>query len=242
MSGTILESAERSVFQLGFQCSPIIFTGGIAADYGGYLPVIALTEGANRISTLIAGASPFNLDNFFAHFQAVSGGKLANFSIGMYPFANQSVAANAIISEPLAISLRMAIPANKAGGYKTRFVTMMMLQAAVQRHANMGGTYTVATPTYLYTDCILTGLTDVSSGASAQDVQATWQWDFTQPLVTLEAAQAAQSSLMQKINDGVPTTGTWNATASSGAVPSTVPSALPTGMGITSSLSLVSGQ
>jgi hypothetical protein len=235
MSGSILETAERSVFQLGFECSPIIFTGGIAADYGGYLPVIALTEGANRLGTLIAGASPFNLDNFLAHFQPMPGGRLANFSIGQYPFANQSVAANAIISEPLNISLRMIIPANKPGAYKTRFVTMMMLQAAVQKHANLGGTYTVVTPAHLYTDCILTNLVDVSSGGAAQNIQDAWQWDFIQPLVTLAAAQAAMSTLMQKLNDGTPTSGTWNATASSGAVPSTVPSALPTGMGVTSS-------
>jgi hypothetical protein len=184
---------------------------------------------------LIAGQSPFNLDNFFAQFQAMPGGKLANFSIGMYPFANQSVAANAIISEPLTISLRMVAPVRGTGGYKTRFVTMMMLQAAVQRHANLGGTYTIATPASLYPNCILTNLSDASNGTSAQDVQCVWQWDFVQPLVTLDAAQAAQSTLMQKVTSGLPADGSWDATASSNSIPSTVPNAQPAGMGITSS-------
>lgn len=220
MSGSILDSAGRIIYQLGFQISPIIFTNGIANRVNGYLPVIVITEGPNFLSTVLHGNNPFDLDNFFAHFSPVPGGKLANYNVGQYPFANQSVAANAIIAEPLSISLRMSIPVNKPGGHTAKLVTMLMLKSAVQNHANLGGTYTVVTPAALYTDCILTGLTDVSSGDSPIP-QNTWQWDFIQPLVTLQAAQAAQSTFMNKVENGLQTDGSLNATANSSAVPST---------------------
>jgi hypothetical protein len=208
----VLDTAGRAAYQLGFQISPIIFTGGIAQFANGYLPIISITENND---TLLRG-----LDDFFAHFQVVPGGKLANYSVGQYPFANQYVAANAIIAEPLSISLRMSIPVNKPGGHAAKLSTMLMLQAAIQKHANLGGTYTIVTPAGLYTNCILTNWSDVSSGDSAIP-QNTYQWDFIQPLVTLEAAEAAMNTFMAGNAAGLPTNGTLNATANSPAIPST---------------------
>jgi hypothetical protein len=218
---SVLDTIGRTVYQLGFEVSPIIFTDGIARFAGGFLPVIAVTEGPNILASALSGSNPFNLDKFFAHFTPVPGGKLANFAIGQYPFANQSVAANAIISEPLTLSMRMSIPVNKPGGHTAKLITMTMLKTVIQKHANLGGTYIVATPAGFYTNCILTGLTDVSTGDSPIP-QNTWQWDFMQPLVTLQAAAAAQSTFMNTVSQGLPTAGSLNATASSAAVPSVI--------------------
>jgi hypothetical protein len=226
---SVLDTIGRTVYQLGFEVSPIIFTNGIAALTRGYLPIIAITEGPNLLASVLAGSNPFNLDKFFAHFTPVPGGKLANYAVGQYPFANQSVAANAIISEPLTISMRMSIPVNKPGGHTAKLITMTMLQAVVQKHANLGGTYTIATPAGFYTNCILTGLTDVSTGDSPIP-QNTWQWDFVQPLVTLQAAQAAQSTFMNTVSQGLPTAGSLDAPAASAAVPSVASGAGTTGL------------
>ena len=205
MSGSIVNNIGRTVYQLGFEISPILFSGGIAEAFpGGYMPIIIVTEAANFISGLLAGSNVFDLDNFFAHFTPIPGGTLASYSIGMYPFANQSVAANSIMAEPLKLSMRMAIPVNKPGGHTAKLVTMMALQKIVQTHANMGGTYTVVTPANLYTNLLLTGLTDVSQGGTPIP-QNTWQWDFIQPLVTLEQADAAMNNFMTATGNGIPT-------------------------------------
>jgi hypothetical protein len=212
----------RTIYQLGFQISPIILTNGIADYAGGYLPIIALTEGPNAAVTLLAGGNPLNLDNFFAHFAPVSGSTILNYSIGQYPFANQSVAANAIIAEPLNISMRMNIPVNKRGGHTAKLATMLLLQTLLQKHAEFGGTYTIVTPAAFYTNCILTKLYDVSSSADPIPQNA-WQFDFMKPLITLSQAEGAQSTLMRSVTQQTPTNGSWNSTAANGGVPSAVP-------------------
>jgi hypothetical protein len=202
MSGSVLNTFGRVVYQLGFQCSPIIFTNGIASNFGieGYLPIVFITEAANFVANILSGSDSFNLDNFFAHFTPVPGGTIAKYSIGQYPFANQSVAANAIIAEPLTLSMKMSIPVKSPGGHTAKLVTMEMLQAVVETHARQGGTYTVVTPASIYTNMILTGLTDVSSGANPIP-QNTWQWDFVQPLVSLQAAQGALNNFLQNVSN-----------------------------------------
>jgi hypothetical protein len=50
---------------------------------------------------------------------------------------------------------------------------------------------------------LLLELTDTSSGGSTQP-QNTYQWDFWQPLLTLQDAQNAQNNLMGQISAGVP--------------------------------------
>ena len=61
-----------------------------------------------------------------------------------------------------------------------------------------GGTYTIATPVYFYTNTVMTGMRDTSNNASAQ-AQNTYQLDFEQPLLTLQDAQAAQNNLMAQL-------------------------------------------
>jgi hypothetical protein len=153
MSSTI-SSLGRGTYQLAFQIAPIFFTNGIAGNFGGMLPVPSLLDPA-FFETL-------DLDNAFAHFTPMPGGKLANYVVGQYPFANQSVAANAIIAEPLTLSMKMSIPVKDPGGHALKLVALMALKTAIAQHANLGGTYTICTPGYIYTNGILTGLTAVS--------------------------------------------------------------------------------
>jgi hypothetical protein len=79
---------------------------------------------------------------------------------------------------------------------------MMALQAAVAQHAALGGTYIVITPMAFWRYAILKAIRDVTSGASKQR-QSAWQWDFEQPLLTLEQSQGGLlNNLMSSIANG----------------------------------------
>src|ERR1700761_3842625 len=184
-------------WRLAFECSPILLVDGIAAgitDTGGTLPIIAITEAAHFLSDILSGASNIELDDFFAHFQPMPGGTLIDNQIGTYPFANQQVAANAIIAQPLALSMQMICPARDAFGYPLKLATMITLQTVLYNHNAQGGTYTVLTPSYVYTNGIMTGMRDISSQNTKQ-VQNTWQLDFLFPLLTVEDAAGVQNGL-----------------------------------------------
>lgn len=201
-------------FKLSFELSPIILTGGAASLIpGGMLPLIALTEAAHFVTGLLSGNVDSDLDNYFAHYYVLPGGKLINNAVGEYPFANQQVAANAIIANPLSVSLRMICPARGSGGYALKLATMVALQAVISKHTNSGGTFTVATPSRFYTDLILTSLTDVSSQGAKQP-QSEWQWDFVQPLLTAAAANSAMNSLMRRLDEGLPSDGSLSGLSS----------------------------
>lgn len=227
-------SGLSTVFKLGFEISPVILTNGIATNIpGGMLPIVSITEAANFVTGLLDGGSVLSLDNFFAHWLPIPGGTLANNQIGMYPFANQTVAANAIIAQPLQISMRMICPVKSSGGYAAKLVTISALQAALAMHNNMGGTYTVATPSFLYTNCVLLGMKDITGGGESKQLQTEWQFDFLQPLVALADAQSAMNGLMSKISSGTPISGdpAWSGlepsvgVPPSGAAPSLIPAA-----------------
>lgn len=195
-------------WKLAFQLTPIILTGGIATNLGGALPIVTLTEGANFVQSLLTGAADIQLDGFFANYEPVPGAALINNQVAMYPFANQSVAANAIITQPLNVSMIMICPAGAAsGGYPLKLVTMLALQQSLAQHNSLGGLYTVITPSFIYTNCIMTGFRDVS-GAETRQPQYRWQMDFIQPLVTVQAAQTAFNGLIQKLTDGTALSGT----------------------------------
>lgn len=199
-------SQGQAEFKLAYELSPIIFTGGIAANVpGGMLPFISITESDSFSAGILSGGD-VALDDFFASFKPLSGGSLVDNAIGQYPFANQAVAANAIIANPLRISLLMICPVKDEGGYQSKLSVMNSLQAAFAQHAILGGTYTVVTPSHFYTDCILLGMRDVTSGDSKQ-AQTLWQLDFTEPLLTQSQAQQAQNNLMSKISAGLPIVG-----------------------------------
>lgn len=198
-----------AAWKLAFQLSPIILTNGLVDAFpGGMLPIIAITEAINFPLGLLSGGENIELDGFFANFEPVVGGSIVQQDIAVVPFANQAVAANATIAQPLDVSMRMIVPAKNRLGYYAKLGIMMALQASLEQHNSLGGTYTVVTPSFIYTNCILRSLRDAASGATQQPQNA-WQFDFVRPLITLEDAQSAQNSLFNMLSrqtriNGVP--------------------------------------
>lgn len=200
---SLLNTLGHALYKLAYQLSPIILHNGIAEFMpGAMLPLIILTEPVNFLSGVLHGDITIDTpDRYFAHFRPLPGTTLAEYQIGHYPLANQQVAANSTIAQPLRVSLRMDAPVQTAGGYTTKLATMIALKAAISKHVNSGGTFHVVTPSRIYTDCLLLGIKDVSDG-QAQQPQNAWQWDFEQPLVTLDAVAGAQNNFMALITNG----------------------------------------
>lgn len=204
-----------SVFKLSYQISPVILVDGLASLIpGGMLPIVTLTEGTNFITGLLTGRAPKSLDDFYAHWRPLSGTQFVRQEIGSYPFANQAVAANATIQQPLPVSMLMACPARGDGAYLSKLMTMQSLFAAINQHNNSGGTYAIAMPSGLITGLILRSITDVS-GDDAGQVQSMFRWDFEKPLISDAQAQQALSSLMSKLSGGVATPLSWSGLSSS---------------------------
>lgn len=204
--------AQRSQYDLAFQASPIILVNGIASSVRGKLAPI----------TNYTGGSPKTLDQAFARYLPLPGSTLISQSIGSYPFANQFVAANATIQQPLTISLMMIAPVNQPGGYLTKLPTFSALQRSLAQHNASGGTYIVATPAFVYQNLLMVSMTDATPEVSLEQKQAQimYQLDFIQPILTITGAQAAQAALTQAITNGSKINGTpsWSGnTASSPA-------------------------
>ncbi|MDB2183072.1 MULTISPECIES: hypothetical protein [Enterobacteriaceae] len=193
----------RELYRLGFEISPVILCNGVAeAIPGGMLPIVALTQSASFVTGLIGGAINLtDLDKYFCHWRPVLGSTMVDYDIAKYPFANQTVAANALLAQPLRVSLMMDAPVNENTGAMTKLVTLSALQAVLQAHANLGGTYIVATPSLIYNNCILKTVKDSSTGNDPLP-QRSWLWDFEQPLITETAADQAVNSFLSKIDAG----------------------------------------
>jgi hypothetical protein len=199
-----------SLWRLLYQITPIFLTNGSAANIpGGMLPLIALTS-ADIFTAIYQGGSPLNgsanqiaLDEAFAIFNPVPGGSLIEQVIAEYPFANLSVAANAVVRNPNNVSLVMVTPMKTPQAWALKLATMTMLKNSLDTHNNLGGTYTVFTPAWTYTNMLMKGLIDVSSAQSPLPQNA-WRWDFTRPLVSMTDIAGAESNLMAKITNGVP--------------------------------------
>lgn len=210
----ILSTAGRDVFDLAYRCSPIFLTKGIASSVlGGVMPMIVLTESVGFVNNILNGSIPTSTDDFFAHFTPLPGGSLINNTVGMYPFANQTVAANALITEPLNLSMIMMCPPRGDGAYVTKMATISALQAALYKHNAMGGLYTIATPGYIYTDMIMTGMRDATSNPEILP-QSAFQFDFMRPLTQQSEGAQLQSTLMNKLSSGSKTDLSWNSTGS----------------------------
>ncbi len=200
-------SAGQFAYKLAFEISPITLTGGSAQNIpGGMLPLMSITQAAS-FTSLISGGSNVDPDDFFANFYPLPGSSLIEQQIGHYPFANQTVAANAIIVQPLTISMLMRVPVRDPGGYASKLAQMTSLRDALHQHNISGGTYTIATPSYFYTNCVMApGMHDVSSGDTLQ-AQIAWRLDFEQPLISLQDAAGAQNLMMSQLTSGVQTNG-----------------------------------
>ncbi len=196
----------------------------VSAAFGGSASLSASLKGFSQTYeidaiTLFGGAAPGGSPSSSLVFSAlmggldfrllpIPGGSIGANQVAMYPFANQAIAANAIIRQPLNISMLLIAPANPdTVGYGRKNSVMTSLVSSLQQHDNLGGTYSVTTPAYTYTNCLRLAMYDVSDGRSKQ-VQYMWRIDFIQPLLTIEQVQQAQSSLMQTLSSGTPIVGT----------------------------------
>jgi hypothetical protein len=250
-------------WKLSYQVSPIFLTGAPVSNVpSGMVPFLALVNpqafptanariaaynpGAPAPQTLnyqpdlsdVINRSQTSLDNAFGAFNVLAGGSLIQQTVAKYPFANQSYAANAIIRDPLHISLIWDTPMRGSGAWSQKLVIMQAVKQRLDAHNNAGGTYTVATPAYIYENLIMTSLTDASRGSSNLPQNA-WRFDFERPLVTLQELKTAQSALMSKLTNGVVTDGSWSGGAAGiGSLtpqPQMSPGAgtsLPTGMSV----------
>lgn len=206
----------RELYKLGFEISPVILCDGIAQSIpGGMLPIVALTQSASYVSSLMGGSMNLtDLDKYFCHWRAAQGGTMVDYDIGRYPFANQAIAANALLAQPLRIPMLMDAPVNDNTGALTKLVTLSALQAVLQAHANLGGTFVVATPGLIYSGCILRTVRDVT-GTNEPLPQRQWLWEFEQPLITESGAEQAINNYLDDIDNGNKTTDpSWTNTVS----------------------------
>jgi hypothetical protein len=199
-----MTSLAQTTFSAAFEIAPIWMVGGLADYLGGYAPVTLLTE--------MMDIPGIENGEFFAHFKPLPGGSLAKWKVAEYPFANFATAANAVVQEPLDISMLMVCPAQTGGGLIIKQAILTALQFGIQKHITTGGTFTVLTPAFTYANCLLTGIRDITPPGDKQ-VQYMYQWDFTQPLITSSQAQSVLGTLMNKVSNGLPTTASWTQTS-----------------------------
>jgi len=209
----------QTVFKLAFQVTPIWLTGDpVASAPGQMIPFAALTDpDLYRMAAGNLGGAPidenthspaWNLDDAFGAFTVLPGGTLIRQEAATNPFANQHVASNATIFDPLNVSLVWDTPMRGLNAWNRKYAVMQNVQARLYAHNNGGGTFTVVTPAYIYTNMILEDLSDASRGGQPIPQNA-WRFNFTKPLITLADLSAAQSALMAKLTAGLPTDGAW---------------------------------
>lgn len=193
-SNTIGQAA-RAAYDLAYQTSPIILSGGLfSSALGGLMSITGL------LSTAVNAATDSDALQTI-RYVPLPGATVVNNSVATYSFANKYVAGNAVVRNPKNVSMLMIAPVNSAGGYLMKMATFMALQSTFEAHTAAGGTFHVITPSYPYFDCIMTGMTDVTSGDSKQQ-QIQWQIDFIQPLLTQQDAQQAFNGMLSMISGG----------------------------------------
>lgn len=211
-------NAFRSAYDLAFQVSPIILTGGLASSYAGsMIPIIQLT---GQLAAFVQGVN--SPDAFFARYVPIPGHTFINQTIGNYPFANQQVAGNSVIRNPNVLSLLMMCPIKDEAGYLTKLPVLTSFKNSLEQHNLAGGTYAVATPGLIYTNGVMLGMTALDSGESKQQ-QIRFQLDFWFPLITQSQASQALGNLMQTVTNGGAISGApaWSSSAAAGSVGTT---------------------
>jgi len=195
-----------AAFTLSYEISPIILTNGLASFSPLGLPLVAITEALSTAYTtnpfkLISGQGITIPSQPFFTWRPLPGSTLWKSDIAEFPFYTNRIAANSQLQQPLNVSMLGHCPAGKDSPFGVKIATMTALQSVIQNHINAGGTFTVLTPSYIYTDCLLTSMTDVSTGETNQ-AQVTWQLDFTQPLITFPSGLGALNDVMTALTDG----------------------------------------
>jgi hypothetical protein len=200
MSFPTASAAVRTAYQLAFEFSPIILVGGSFANSpGGLMPIVALFgQLAGFLQGAASNGTVFDTSNFIARYQVMNSGKVIDYDYGKYPYANQQTAANAAIKKPLNFSIA---PVNRIAGYLSKTLIISSAINDLKKHIDAGGYFIVLTPGYIYQDCLLKGMTDISPESDKQK-QIIWQLDFEQPLITQTQAQVAQNQLIQKLTSG----------------------------------------
>lgn len=185
-------------FKRAYQLAPIMLVGGIAANLpNGSATILTLTEGSDDVNYATD-------EEYFAHFRPLPGGTLIDFAAAQYPIFSMAMAANAMLQNALKISLRMDCPARTGtNSYPGIQAIITRIQQQLQAHILAGGTFTVATPGFIYQNCLLLGLRDTSS-PSDKKVQTSFEWDFYQPLITQAQATQTYGNLMNKLANGLP--------------------------------------
>lgn len=191
-----------SEFQRSFELAPIILIDGIAKNLPG-----AGANGGGQISILdlLPPVSGPGLNDYFAHFKVLPGGTLQDWGVAEYPFASMVMAANAVIQNPLKVSLMMTCPAQTGyNNYENKQSAFSILKSSLDNHISRGGSFNVLTPAYTYTNCLLVSLVDVSSMGDKQ-VQLAYQWNFVQPLLTTSGAITSLNNVYNKLGLQLPT-------------------------------------
>jgi len=208
-----------------YQLNPIFLMGGTGLAPGSSpnndIPVTTYTDANPQQPT-------------FAKYMPLPGASLLKYQASTFPFANQAIAANAVIQQPLNIAMMMICPVQSGSTWEQKLGTMNALVHSLQQHINLGGLFNVNTPSQTYTACILLDIRDVSQGETKQP-QYKYQWDFYVPLITLDQAQAVLNTLLAKLSSGAapnPTVPTvTNALAASRATAPQLSQALQNNLG-----------
>ena len=201
-----------SDFQLAFQTCPIVLIAGIAGT--GVLSIAELlnpeskgSDATQAIAQAIAsGQDPgavqtgVSSSGAFGAFRVLPGGTLIENENAKYPLATMSVAANAIITAPLRVAVEMAAPAGDGVSLSQRLSIFTSLKNTLDNHIAAGGYFNVATPAYIYTDCLLLNLVDASDVPDGAQTQTRWVWNFERPLITLQQAQQVVNTAMGKLS------------------------------------------
>jgi len=196
---------------------------GIAGS--GVLPISTLLNpigGFSASTSDVSGSNPFGISSggqntnnaAFGSFRVLPGGTLMDNEIAHFPLASQSVAANAVITQPLKVAVEMVTPAGGDVTLARRLSLFTSLKNVLDNHTALGGYYNVATPAFIYTGCLLVDLVDGSDVPDGAQTQVKWIWNFEQPLITLTQAQATVNDAMSKL-----TGKTYNAGSPPGSKP-----------------------
>jgi hypothetical protein len=200
-----VNSVANTAFALAYEWSPIIFTGGIFQFSPVGFPILAITQSLSVAGTLTSAViDGGNIDPFaqpLFTWRPLPGSTLWEAEIAEYPFYTNQIAANAQVQRPLRVSMVGICPAGAGTPWSLKIATMFALRAVIQSHIDAGGTFTVVTPSYVYTNCLLTNFVDVSTGDTNQP-QVAWQLDFVQPLIAFPEADAILNDFMGTISNG----------------------------------------
>jgi hypothetical protein len=195
-------TAAQAAWDFTYQSSPIYLEGGTFAGLHVPFPMAGL---AGSVLSIAQGLASGPGSPFLGKFMVIPGGKLLSQAAATYPFASQQIAANATVQQPIAVSLLLRAPVKDGFGYATKAAIFTSLKQALTLHNNAGGTYIVFTPAFMYDNCLLLDVTDVTDGESKQE-QVMWQFDFYQPLITRAQANAATNPAMTRMIGGQPPT------------------------------------